>query len=183
MSEDRSFSEETVGVIDSGVMWGVWEAGCDKRALGRVFGDVGLDRKVVLRGQRAERGEQGRSARGCEPRGDDGCQEAMGRIDGVDVLDRGLCGGDGRLGGFVSVVVRMNVRIHVASSDKGALASGETDVGENIGARGIDGGVISCCRGAMGEGTSHAAVINHASFFGVGEQKFEGKCVFFEPLE
>ncbi|KAL9122114.1 MAG: hypothetical protein Q9187_001323, partial [Circinaria calcarea] len=165
--------EEAVGVVDGGVGGVGGEEGFDEGELGFGLGDVGLDGEGGFLVESAEAGEEVGGAGGGEAWGDYGSEEVVEGVNGVDVGDGGfgVCERGG--GGGVLVVIRVDVGVHVAAADEGALAEAEADVGEQVGGRDVGGGVIGGCGGAVGEGATDAAGVDAFGGGEGGEGRFE----------
>lgn len=175
--------EQIVGVVDLSVAGvGRKERG-DEGDLGDVFGDVRLDGEGVLCGPGAERGEEVRRAGWRKAGGYYGCDQLVSWVDGVDVRNGDFCVGEGGFGGCVTVVVWGEVGVHADAADEGALASGEADVGEEVGAGDVGRRVVCGCCCAVGEGTGYAGGVDAAGEGKGGEGGFDGVGVGVEPGE
>jgi sugar lactone lactonase YvrE len=60
---------------------------------------------------------------------------------------------------------------------------GEAEVGEEVGGGYVDGGVVGCAGGAVGEGLADGARVDAAGSGWVGELGFAGEGVLVEPVE
>jgi len=74
----------------------------------------------------------------------------MLRVDFADVCDTGFCCLDRGFGALVAVVVGAQL-IHTDAADEGALAFGETDIGEKVRGFDVDGGVVAGCCCSVGK--------------------------------
>ena len=108
----------------------------------------------------------------------------MGRVDLFDVVNCLPGGLDGRLGRLVAVVVGVEAgHIHADAADKGTLADGETQVGQHVGGGDVDGGIVGCSGGAVGQSAADNGCVDTAGPLKVLEAGFDGKCVLLEPVE
>jgi len=97
--------------------------------------------------------------------------------------DGGLCVFDCGGGGGVFVVVWLNVRVHVAAADEGALAEGMAEGCEMVCGGDVPGGEVGCCGCAVGEGAGDAVGVGAGGGEEGGEGGFEREGVDVEPIE
>ena len=105
------------------------------------------------------------------------------RVDGADVVDAcfGVCHALGD--GGVAVVIRGEVGVHAHSSYERPLPSRKADVGEQVGGGDMDGGVVSCCRRAVGQGPGHEVAVYHLSTLEICERGLHREGVCLQPVE
>lgn len=139
------------------------------------LGDVRLDVqwRSVGCGEFAETVEGGVAAAWCESGRDDWVDECSVGIDGVDVVDCGLCCVETLFGGLVNVVGWADIFVvHADAADEGALAVGMAECGEGVGGWDVDGCKVGCAGCAVGERASNDLVVDAQSFwrclFGIG---------------
>ena len=71
------------------------------------------------------------------------------RVNRADIVDAGLGISDTGFGAFIPVVLWAQRTVHAHSSDEGSLASPQADIGEEVGSRDVDRGVIGTRGSAM----------------------------------
>lgn len=86
-------------------------------------------------------------------------------------------------GGGVFVVVWLDVGIHVAATDKGALPVGVAERCKEICRGDVPGGEVGGCGGAVGKGAGDTVGVGAGGGREGGEGGFEGEGVGVEPVE
>lgn len=182
MRQDHLRRQQSCLIVDVSVRLAVRKQLVNKLNLRLVLSDVRLTGQAGLLVQVSKRLQAVHCAGGSEAGRDDWRDECMLRIDAVDVCNAGTCRFNGLRGAFIPVVL-WGHRVHAYTADEGALAALETDVGEKIRGWHVDGCVVCCGGGAVGECAGYDSVVYPTGFGDVGHRAFEGEGVGVQPVK
>lgn len=167
MCEDRSWGQQPILIIHTGVGVLLREEQAHSTDLGRILRDMGLDvqRSAIPRcvsGGLVRDGTHGGGGTGQgEARGQDGLDERAGRVDAADVGDDGFVVGQGGRGRGVAVVFWAGGGIvHTDAADEGFLAALEAEACEDLRGGDVDGCVVRGVGGAVREGAGDGLVVD-----------------------
>ncbi len=183
MRQDGTRCEKAVVSVDGRIGFVRGKHFGHKGYFGRVFRDMSLNREFGFSRQSAQGGKQGRGTGRRKSRCDDGGYQLKRRIDQFDMFNRSFRIPDCRFRRSVAVIIRVQVRVHITSTDKRALALVQTNRSKQISAVYMRSGIVSGGRRAVGERASHASSVDLLRFCLRCERGLEWKRIFLEPVQ